>query len=224
MKEHEGHGKFLAWIEENFGWSERTARNFMMVHDRFKTANFADLEIDVSSLYLLAAPSTPEPVREVVMKYADEGERIVQKDVKVIRDHHKKTGALPKDTATIREMAAECEKAGKPDILPSLETNGPVYALVRRDGRRYTPTARNFATAKRRMINILSQIRGLCRGVEVMNADVIARAMTKREGKDWIGMARVTSRVLREFAQRMEKTNAYTDDGDKQKQNGNTAG
>ena len=35
----------------------------MEVHERFKTAKLADLEIDVSALYLIADPKTPEEVR-----------------------------------------------------------------------------------------------------------------------------------------------------------------
>jgi hypothetical protein len=48
------HGQWLPWLETEFGWAERTARNFMQVHAAFKSANFADLEIDVSALYLIA--------------------------------------------------------------------------------------------------------------------------------------------------------------------------
>ena len=50
------HGRFLEWIEREFAWSERSSRNFMTVYECFKTANFADLEIDVSALYLDRGP------------------------------------------------------------------------------------------------------------------------------------------------------------------------
>jgi Protein of unknown function (DUF3102) len=54
------HGQFLEWIEREFAWSDWTARAFMNVHEKFKSENFSNLEIDVSALYLIAAPSTPE--------------------------------------------------------------------------------------------------------------------------------------------------------------------
>ena len=57
------HGQFLEWIDREFAWKEWTAQQFMKVYKCSKTVNFTDLEMDVSALYLIAAPSTPEPVR-----------------------------------------------------------------------------------------------------------------------------------------------------------------
>ena len=50
VKERLDHGQFLAWLEAEFHWSERTARNLMAVAERFKSAKFADLEIAPSAL------------------------------------------------------------------------------------------------------------------------------------------------------------------------------
>ena len=66
-KRRVGHGKFLCWIAHEFGWSERTAENFMRVYDlSLKSENFADLDLPLSALYLLAAPSTPDKALEQV--------------------------------------------------------------------------------------------------------------------------------------------------------------
>jgi hypothetical protein len=46
----------------------------MQVYERFKLANFANLQVDVSALYLIAAPSTPEPVEREVIERAKRGE------------------------------------------------------------------------------------------------------------------------------------------------------
>lgn len=62
------HGLWLPWLESEFGWSHDTARNFIQVWDCFKLRNFRDLNIDVSALYLIAAPKTPEPVRQEVIR------------------------------------------------------------------------------------------------------------------------------------------------------------
>jgi hypothetical protein len=44
------HGQFGKWLDVEFGWSERTVRNFMAVAERFGTsANFADLPIQLSA-------------------------------------------------------------------------------------------------------------------------------------------------------------------------------
>jgi hypothetical protein len=57
VKEQLEHGQFLDWIKAEFGWHDRSARRFMNVHSCFKL-------VDVSALYLIAAPKTPEPVRQ----------------------------------------------------------------------------------------------------------------------------------------------------------------
>jgi Protein of unknown function (DUF3102) len=56
------HGEWLPWLAREFSWSERTARNFISAYEfvRVKSAKISDLRLGVSSLYLLAAPSTPE--------------------------------------------------------------------------------------------------------------------------------------------------------------------
>ena len=59
------HGQFLDWIEREFAWSQQHASRFMHVHEQFKLRNLSNLEIDVSALFLIAAPSTPEQVRRV---------------------------------------------------------------------------------------------------------------------------------------------------------------
>lgn len=67
-----GHGNFGALLDKEFHWSQRTARKFMELSRLAKTENFADLPIPISSLYELAAPSTPAEVRDEVFKKARE--------------------------------------------------------------------------------------------------------------------------------------------------------
>lgn len=65
-----GHGNFLPWIEAEFSMGEQTARNFMSVAATFgKSPTVGDLPPTV--LYQLAAPSTPEPIRENFMREAE---------------------------------------------------------------------------------------------------------------------------------------------------------
>jgi hypothetical protein len=60
-----GHGGWLPWLEREFGWSDQTARNFIHVFElsltEFKTILNLPEPIDIRDIYLLAAPSTPEP-------------------------------------------------------------------------------------------------------------------------------------------------------------------
>ncbi len=91
------HGEWLAWLKREFAWGERTARNMMQVAERFKSAQFADLPIETSALYLLAAPHTPEPVVAEALRLAEQGETISHMRVKALltRYHPPRTGASP---------------------------------------------------------------------------------------------------------------------------------
>jgi hypothetical protein len=73
-----GHGMFGKWLRAEFGWSERTAVNFLSVAEQFgpKTEIIADLAIQPTAAYLLAAPSVPEKAREIAIRRAEAGERI----------------------------------------------------------------------------------------------------------------------------------------------------
>jgi hypothetical protein len=82
-KERAGHGEWLPWLDREFGWKEQSARNFMQVYElSLKSPNFGDLGIGVSSLYLLAAPSTPEEARTEIIERAEKGEHLSVQAVK----------------------------------------------------------------------------------------------------------------------------------------------
>jgi hypothetical protein len=85
-KKRLGFGNWLPWLEREFSWSERSARNFIRCYEfaRSRSANVADLGIDVSSLYLLAAPSTPEKARVEVLRQAGERGGLPHAEVKRI--------------------------------------------------------------------------------------------------------------------------------------------
>jgi hypothetical protein len=83
VKERLPHGAWLPWIKAEFGWPERQAQRLMRVHAAFKSDKLSDLApIDVSALYLLAAPKTPPEVRDMAMAKAAAGERVTHGFVK----------------------------------------------------------------------------------------------------------------------------------------------
>lgn len=76
------HGQFETWLKAEFGWSRRTADNFINVYETFgNRANLAQIDIATSALYLLAAPSTPENLREQYLQEAKTGKRITHKEL-----------------------------------------------------------------------------------------------------------------------------------------------
>ncbi|RUT04221.1 hypothetical protein DSM106972_044490 [Dulcicalothrix desertica PCC 7102] len=91
VKQHLGHGNFRNWLQFEFNWSVSTATKFMQVALHFKCVNFTHLNIAVSSLYLLAAPSTPSEARIEVLERASNGENISYSKAKSIVNEYKKT-------------------------------------------------------------------------------------------------------------------------------------
>jgi hypothetical protein len=77
------HGQFEAWLKAEFGWSHRTAYNFINVYEAFgNPAKFAGIDIAASALYLLATPSTPQNIRDQFVQRARAGEKITYKNVR----------------------------------------------------------------------------------------------------------------------------------------------
>jgi hypothetical protein len=86
VKEAVGHGHFGSWLRAEFGWTERTAQNFMSVAERFG-ANpklISDLTIQPTAAYLLAAPSAPDEARQQAIERAEAGEEITTSVAKEI--------------------------------------------------------------------------------------------------------------------------------------------
>jgi hypothetical protein len=78
-----GHGRWLPWLEREFGWSEDTAERFMSLHRlQGQIPQVAEYDLPVSGLYLLAAPSTPPEARTEVIKRAADGEKVTVRDIK----------------------------------------------------------------------------------------------------------------------------------------------
>jgi hypothetical protein len=73
----------------------------MYVYEQFKINNLLNLEIDVSALYLIAAPKTPEPVRAEAVKRAAKGERVTHEAVVELRKQFEDTGELPNSEVRI---------------------------------------------------------------------------------------------------------------------------
>ncbi len=96
VKKALGHGRFLDWIDDEFGMSDQTARRFMHVAEAFGDKINTVLNLPQAVLYELAAPSMPPAIR------AEAIERAVQ-------------GELP-TAETVREFA-QAAKVGIPTVM-----------------------------------------------------------------------------------------------------------
>jgi hypothetical protein len=77
-----GHGNYLPWLEREFGWTERTALNFMRVAELSNSKRISDLNLPLGGLYLLAAPSTPDEARDQIIERAKGGEAVSTNTIK----------------------------------------------------------------------------------------------------------------------------------------------
>jgi hypothetical protein len=113
VKEALPHGQFGPWLRAEFGWTERTARNFMAVAEAFgpKTEIISDLRIDPTAAYLLAAPSAPDEAREAAVERAESGERITAKVAKKILAEERKKPAKKRKKAAAGELEGQLMKA-----------------------------------------------------------------------------------------------------------------
>jgi hypothetical protein len=75
-KKHAGHGRWLTWIEVEFGWSDQTARRFIHIYELSRDSKFNNLlnsDLPLSALYQLAAPKTPEAARAEITEHIEAG-------------------------------------------------------------------------------------------------------------------------------------------------------
>jgi Protein of unknown function (DUF3102) len=70
-------GSWRAWLKNEFEWSPQTAGRFIQVHELAgDVPSLEHLDLPVSALYLLAAPSTPAEARDEIIGRAKSGESI----------------------------------------------------------------------------------------------------------------------------------------------------
>jgi hypothetical protein len=110
VKEALPHGEFGSWLRAEFGWTERTAQNFMAVAERFgKSEMISDLKIEPTAAYLLAAPSAPDEARQVAVERAEAGERITAKVAKQILAKERKKPGKRRRRASAEELTEKLE-------------------------------------------------------------------------------------------------------------------
>lgn len=110
---------WIGWLDRELGLTDRSALNFIRIHElaSARSENFADLDLPVSGLYLLAQPSTPDAVRDEVLQRAAAGEAISFSDIK-----REVSGERPASNASLSGLAK---------IARQLADERPEDALVR---------------------------------------------------------------------------------------------
>lgn len=168
-KELLGHGEFLPWIKDEFGWTDRTAQKLMAVYREFgdsqkslfgpeiNTKTYSDLP--VSKLYLLI--SVPESEREDFVKDNNVAEMSVREMEKLLREKkeaedesreaHAELDKLADKYAALSAVASEQEKelkAAQADVSASIETAKKEAAAEAEKARRAAEKAQKAAEAE----------------------------------------------------------------------------
>jgi len=110
LKTRLGHGRFGRWLAAEFGAVARTAQNYMLAADRFGDDSEIISLLPPATVYALAAPSTPEPVRAEVVRRLSLGERLNPAEV----------GALVRAGRSQRQRLGAARKADSDDSSPRL--------------------------------------------------------------------------------------------------------
>lgn len=168
-KELLGHGEFLPWIKDEFGWTDRTAQKLMAVYREFgdsqkslfgpeiNTKTYSDLP--VSKLYLLI--SVPESEREDFVKENNVAEMSVREMEKLLREKkeaedesreaHAELDKLADKYAALSAIASEQEKelkAAQADVSASIEAAKKEAAAEAEKARRAAEKAQKAAEAE----------------------------------------------------------------------------
>lgn len=131
VRDRLGDESFSAWLRAEFQLSRRTAYNLIGVYVHLRgRANFAQLDIAASALYLLAAPSTPDDARAEALERAAQGEPITHRAAQEIITAHKPP-APPAPAAISADDIRESLLAARWDSADRL-----IAALPTRDLRR----------------------------------------------------------------------------------------
>jgi len=203
------HGLFLQWVDREFGWAHDTARNFMMVYERFKLRNFRNLEIDVSALYLIAAPKTPEPVAEEVIRRAESGETITHAGARAVIQRFADTGELPNINVSLPKLIEQRRAAiENPDRFspvrfanhrPPAEDPGRLASLAKE---REEVKANSDRAVK--IFSVIGSIENLC-ATTLTVAEIAAQIQRlNTPDKDWPGQLSKAQRMLADLMKELE--------------------
>jgi hypothetical protein len=76
IRDRLGHGLFGQWLEAEFGWTARTAQNYMAAAAAFGSKCETVSYLPPACIYKLAAPSTPIETRNEIVRRIEAGENI----------------------------------------------------------------------------------------------------------------------------------------------------
>lgn len=98
-------GGFAGWVDQRLCISRPTAYNLISVFERFGRGENVSNSLDTlpaSVLYAIAAPKTPEAVRQEVIERAERGENVTTWDVKELKQAAEEASLPPRKQAKLK--------------------------------------------------------------------------------------------------------------------------
>ncbi|MBX9930143.1 MAG: DUF3102 domain-containing protein [Methylobacterium sp.] len=118
------HGRFGAWLALEFGLSERTAQRLMNAAEAFAGKSDTVSVLEMTAVYSLSAPATPQHVRDGVIAQLETGARPSLEDIK-------------NEVARARKVAAEAKAQVKAEAALSPEARAQKKARAERERKRH---------------------------------------------------------------------------------------
>lgn len=223
VEEFLGHGKFISWLKLEFDSSVSIAKKYMQVGKQFKSANFTNLNITASALYLIDAHSTPDEARIQVLRRVSLGESNSYSETKKIIHQYKKKIHYKFQESTIFNTSTEKSESNyyvvstkqedKKHESQLLNSVLRVNNLTEEDSAEAFPTAVNYKQ-KETCANIsdLSQLIQQLRSN--VNAVIESADLLKTHGSDWSDDKK--QECLQDLQSAVEQINGLIDTIDQQ--------
>jgi hypothetical protein len=100
------HGEYTRWLDVEFGLSDRMAQRFVNVYERLGAKSDIMSDLPPTTLYLLAAPSTPDEAIQTVEQQLDTGEHV--------------------SVSYVQQVIAETKQKARRSMADNLVINGAV--------------------------------------------------------------------------------------------------
>ena len=120
VQERTEHGKFLVWVETEFGMSKSQACNLINIGKNCAILPSFRSFIK-SALYALAAPSVPEAARQEAVQKASFGKQITHKEAKQIVAKHKEPAKPKPEPVVGAPTEPPKQPVGAPTKFPTFD-------------------------------------------------------------------------------------------------------
>ncbi len=123
VKERLPHGQFGPWLTKEFQWSDRTARTFMKIAEKFGDKPEIASVLGPGVLAALASDSVPEEARVAIIKQAQAGEAVRPRDVRAAQKERSRPSVEPaRKTQPLMVVSRKLDdNAPRAGVLPSDE-------------------------------------------------------------------------------------------------------